>query len=111
MWRNHLAEVLGNCMGFKSSLADPDVWMKPEIDQNGFKHYSYVLVYVDNILILDKIPAKYMTMIQEKFPVKKESIEKQKIYLGANIGKVSYPDGSVAWTVNEVNNFKNYWII
>ena len=100
MWRNHLAEVLGNYMGFKSSLADPDVWMKPETDQNGFKYYSYILVYVDDILILDKLPGKYMTMIQEKFPVKQGSIEEPKIYLGANIGKVSYPDGSVAWTMS-----------
>ena len=100
MWRNHLAEVLGNYMGFKSSLADPDVWMKPEMDQNGFKYYSYILVYVDDILILDKLPEKYMTMIQEKFPVKQGSITEPKIYLGANIGKVSYPDGSVAWTMS-----------
>ena len=100
MWRNHLAEVLGNHTGFRSSLADPYVWMKPEIDQNGFKYYSYILVYVDDILILDKLPEKYMNMIQEKFPVKKSSIEEPKIYLGANIGKVSYPDGSIAWTMS-----------
>lgn len=39
-------------------------------------------------------------MIQEKFLVKKGSIDKPKIYLGANIGKVSYPDGSVSWTMS-----------
>ena len=39
-------------------------------------------------------------MIEDKFPVKKSSIEEPKKYLGANIGKVEYPDGSKAWTMS-----------
>lgn len=100
MWRNHLADTLGNYMGFRSSLADPDVWINAETSPNGFKYYSDILVYVDDLLIVDKNPQKYMTMIQDKFPVKQASIEEPKIYLGANIGKVDYPDGSKAWTMS-----------
>ena len=100
MWRNHLADTLGNFMGFKSSLADPDVWLKAETSTTGFKYYAYILVYVDDILIIDKDPRKYMTMLEEKFPVKPSSIEEPKVYLGANIGKIEYPDGSKAWTMS-----------
>ena len=100
MWRNHLADTLGNFMGFQSSLADPDVWLKAETSSIGFKYYAYILVYVDDILIIDKNPRKYMDMLEEKFPVKPSSIEEPKLYLGANIGRVEYPDGSKAWTMS-----------
>jgi hypothetical protein len=36
-WRIHLADVLSNNLGFKSSLADPDVWYKPSIKPTGEK--------------------------------------------------------------------------
>jgi hypothetical protein len=32
---------------------DPDVWMRPETKSDGFKHWSYVLVYTDNLLAGD----------------------------------------------------------
>ena len=38
-------------------------------------------------------------MIQKKFTIKPGSIDKPKVYLGADIGKVSYPDISHAWTI------------
>ncbi len=43
-WRNHLADVLNNKLGFQTSLADPDVWFKPATKPNGEKYYSYILV-------------------------------------------------------------------
>ena len=98
-FRNHLADTLGNKLGFKSSLADPDLWYKPATDASGFKYYSYILVYVDDLLIIDKVPKKFMSMIQESFTVKPSSIEEPKSYLGADINKAYYPDGSYAWTM------------
>ena len=98
-FRNHLANTLGNWLGFKSSLADPDLWMKPETDSQGFKYYSYILVYVDDLLIIDKQPSRYMKMVQSDFTVKQDSIKRPTTYLGAEIGKVTYPDGSYAWTM------------
>ena len=73
--------------------------MKAETDPNGFQYYSYILVYVDDLLIIDKLPQRHMKMIQEDFTVKPDSIEVPKSYLGAEIGKVVYPDGSYAWTM------------
>ena len=105
-FRNHLADTLGNSLGFKSSLADPDLWYKASTDSTGFKYYSYILVYVDDLLIIDKAPNKYMTMVQESFTVKPSSIETPTSYLGADIGKVSYPDGSYAWTMGSYSYVK-----
>ena len=57
-WRNHLSDVLSNSLKFRSSLADPDVWYKPSTKSNGEKYYAYILVYVDDILVIDEDPTK-----------------------------------------------------
>ena len=56
MWRNHLADVIGNKLNFRPSLADPDLWYRPMIAINCTIYYAYILVYVDNILIIEKNP-------------------------------------------------------
>ena len=99
-WRNHLADTLGNKLGFRSSLADPDVWMKPAVDALGFEYYSYIFVYSDDILIIDKAPQKYMDMLKDSYKIKPESIGEPKTYLGADVSKVYYPDGSYAWCLS-----------
>lgn len=63
MWGNNLSDIIGNKLGFKSSLSDPNLWFKPKITDGGFKYYSYILVCVDGILIIDKDPDKYMSML------------------------------------------------
>ena len=49
-FRNHLA----NCMchlGYKSCLADPDLWYKPDVrEEDKYKYYSDVVLYVDDCL-------------------------------------------------------------
>ena len=102
-FRKHLAETLGNNLGFKPSLADPDLWLKPMSARNEFKYYAYILVYVDDILIIDKTPMKFMEMINEKFKVKPESIIEPNSYLGADLSKIHYQDGSYAWLMGSAN--------
>jgi hypothetical protein len=48
-WWAHLAEVLHD-LGYKSSLANPDVQYCPEVKPYDNEYHSYVLVYVDDIL-------------------------------------------------------------
>ena len=55
-FRNCLTETLGNQNGYKSSLADPDICYKPMNDADNFEYYSYILVYVDNLLLIMKYP-------------------------------------------------------
>ena len=98
-FQNFLANTLGNHLGFTLLLADPDVWYKPETKEDGFQYYLYVLVYVDDLLIIDKNPSRYMDMVKSDFTIKPGSIEVPSMYLGAEIGKVKYQDGSQAWTI------------
>ena len=61
--RNNFSDILGNLMAFKSTLNDPDVWLKPATASYGFKYYSYILVYVYEIIVVENIQGKYTTMI------------------------------------------------
>ena len=69
MWRNHLADVLGNKLKFRSSLLNPDLWYKEMISTEGVEYYAYILVYVDDILILDKDPERFMQILKEEYTV------------------------------------------
>ena len=42
-WRSHLANTLCQ-LGYKSCLADPNVWMRPASKPDSFQYYEYVLV-------------------------------------------------------------------
>ena len=39
-------------LGFRSSIGDPDVWMKARSKPNGEAYWEYLLVYVDYILCI-----------------------------------------------------------
>ena len=39
-------------MGFQSSMADPDVWLRAATKSDGDMYYDYVMMYVDDILTL-----------------------------------------------------------
>jgi len=46
-----LADHLDN-IGFRSSVADPDVWLRPALKPDGEKYYEYALIYVDDIMVI-----------------------------------------------------------
>ena len=71
--------------------------------RNRFKYYAYILVYVDDIIIIDKTPMIFMEMINEKFKLKPESIIEPNSYLGADLSKIHYDDGSYAWLMGSTN--------
>ena len=100
VWRNHLSYILGNHLGFQSSLADPRIWFKAAINKAGNECYTYIIVYVDDLLIFDKDPRNYMAMLESKYMVKPSIIGYPKVYLVSDIVKVLYGDGSYSWTMS-----------
>ena len=67
--------------------------------KDGTNYYAYILVYVDDILILDKNLGRFMTLLKESYMVKLSSISEPNVYLGRDISKVYYPDDSYAWAM------------
>ena len=52
-FRNHLRSCM-HFINFTSCPADPDVWMRPAIKSDGTKCYDYVLLYVDDALVVSE---------------------------------------------------------
>ncbi len=68
-------------MNFKPSLADPDVWMRPSTKACGFEFYEYILVYVDDLLVISHAPKPIMETIAKAYRLKDKPTEPTN-YLG-----------------------------
>ena len=73
------------------------------ISIEGVEYYAHILVYVDDILILDKDPERFMQILKEEYTVKARGTGEPKMYLGAGISKALYADGSYAWLMSSSN--------
>lgn len=96
-FRNHLADCMEH-IGYKSCKADPDLWMKPKVRDDGFEYYSYILLYVDDALCIDHDPMSELRKIDKYFKFKEGSIADPDFYLGAKVKKVQLVNGVWAWS-------------
>jgi hypothetical protein len=104
-WHAQLSETLYG-MDFKPTLADPDVWYRPAIKDNGMEYYEYILVYVDDILAISHSPRAIMETIRKQYRLKEEPTP-PKVYLGATIKPWSIPNGTnPVWSMNSTNYLK-----
>jgi len=114
-FRNHLADCM-DFLGYQSCLADPDLWLKAEINPaNNHKYYAYILLYVDDVLCIHHDGEKTINIIDRYFKMKDGSIGDPDMYLGAKLRKTRLPNGVEAWAtspskyVNEaVKNVESY---
>ena len=51
-------------IGFQSSHADPDVWLRPAVKFNGKEYYKWVLMYVDDILAISMEPSSILKSME-----------------------------------------------
>jgi hypothetical protein len=90
--------------GYESCKADPDVWMKPGTKSDGTKYWSYVLCYVDDILVIDENPKETMKYLQSRYTLKEGSVKEPETYLGATVKKWYIPGsddpGKVRWAMS-----------
>ena len=87
-------------MGYKPSLADPDVYMRPAVKGNGFKYYEYVLTYVDDVLCISDNPMSTMKCLQGTFKLKDDKVEEPTMYLGASLSKMNNNSGKECWAMS-----------
>ena len=100
-FRSFAAEKLDQ-MGFTSSTADSDVWMRPAVTADGEEYYEYVLMYVDDILSVSIDPRSILEEFQRDFKFKNDQIDPPTNYLGARLEKKSI-NGFDCWTVSSVD--------
>jgi hypothetical protein len=84
-FRSHLASFMRQ-MGYTSCKANPDLWMKVELrPDNNFKYYSYILIYVDDILVIHHNATSVLAWLNKYLPLKPSSVGDPDIYiLGTN---------------------------
>ena len=105
-WRAMLAQTLSD-LGYQSTKADPDVWIRPQTRPDGFEYYEMVLVYVDDILHLSHDTKPTMEALGKLYSLKEEACGEPKRYLGANVGKYQLADGREVWYMSANDYVKN----
>ena len=75
VWRATFANSLQNELGYHLCPADPGVWTKAMVKTNGEKFYSYLIVYVDDILAIDKASNKTIAHIVDIYRIREWSDE------------------------------------
>ena len=69
-FRTHLAETLYD-IGFVPTRANPDVWRRPAVKEDGYEYYEYILCYVDDILAISHMAKDALKAVQAIFKLKK----------------------------------------
>ena len=88
-------ETLYN-IGFVPILADPDVWRRLAVKEDGFEYYEYVLCNVDNILAISHMAKDASKAVQAIFKLKDDKIVPSDMYLVATLS-VMEDDGIQGW--------------
>ena len=95
---HHLRSCM-NHLGFTSSRADPDVWFRRAKRTSGEEYYEYVLLYVDDVLVISERAEQVLRKeIGQEFVLKDESIGKPTQYLGGKLREVTLENGVSAWS-------------
>ena len=96
--RAFLVEHLDS-IGLRSSVAEPDVWLRLARKPDGGEYYEYILIHVDDVMALSHDTDRIMKQIKEKFNFKGDKWVEPEIYLGANIGSKIH-NGVKLWTIS-----------
>ena len=75
------------------------VYIKPEARADGSLYYSYLLVYVDDCLLCHHSPSIVMEELKQRYDLKGNSYGEPDRYLGANVKKYQFRDGSEFWSM------------
>lgn len=102
-WSRELSECLHN-MGFESSKADPNVWLRKAArkgkDGTTEEYYEYMLVYVDDLLLVTDNPKPTFDAIMKRYSLKGDGYAPPERYLGANIEEFEFEDGYKCWSMS-----------
>ena len=111
-----MIRVIG-CTRCTPYLADKDLWMRPEArPSTREKYWSYVLCYVDNVLVIHHDAMRVLNIIGKFFKMKDDANKGElDMYLGVKLRKIKMSNGVEAWTLSPskyvqetVRNCKKY---
>jgi hypothetical protein len=71
--------------------------MKKAQRDDGVAYYEYVLIYTDDILVISDNPRETLLKLNKYFLLKKGSLGKPDVHLGAKVTQMTLPNGVKAW--------------
>jgi len=99
-WRAMFSTFIKTGLGFTPTRVDPDVYIRKNVKLNGNPYYEYLLVYVDDVLVISHAPEEIMKGIGKEFEIKNNEYGPPKIYLGAGISKYTLSSGKECWSMD-----------
>ena len=96
-------------LGFKSSHAGPDIWMRPARKPNNDKYYEYTMSYVDNILAISVNARGILKGLCKDGGItyKEGEIKPPGMYLGARLQeRIVGRTNQICWTISSHNYIK-----
>jgi hypothetical protein len=112
-WRSVLKQAILEDLQFEPTTADPDAYRRRTVHPRGFEYWEFLLVYVDDILIVSHNPQVHLQKLNQ---FHMSAVGKPDRYLGANIKRVTVPgddSGMEYWSMtsqtyvrNAVNNVR-----
>jgi hypothetical protein len=60
-------------------------------------YYAYVLIYTNDILVISEHPKETVLKLNKYFPLKRGSLGKPGVYLGAKVTQKTLPNDVKAW--------------
>ena len=85
-------------LGYIPYLVDPGLWLKAETKGDGTVYYSYILCYVDDILVVHHDARLVLDYIDKFMKLKEGSVGDPDIYLGAWLTKVQISKDMWVWS-------------
>ena len=77
--------MITDVLDYKAFKGDPDVFMKREVRDDKTEYYSYLVIYVDDILCVHEHPKRIIDKLGSVYRLKDGSVEKPERYLGIDI--------------------------
>jgi hypothetical protein len=85
-------------LGYTSCLANPDLWYKEvKLTETGVSYYSYILIYIDDILCIHHDAMPMHDKLKNYFTLKPSLIGNPSMYLGAKLKLTQMSNGVWAW--------------
>ena len=77
-------------MRYTPCVANPNVWMKSQTNNDCYSYWSYMLVYVNDYLAVHHDPEPVMEDLKSCYKLKNDTYGKLKRYLGVNVKKYQF---------------------
>ena len=82
--------------------------MRPALKSDGSYYYEYVLLYVDDTLVISENAEHIIrNEIGKYFEMKEASVGKPEIYLGGRVNEVALVSGARTWTFSSSQYVQN----